>query len=365
MAIASLNHNIFDSVFFFEEEMNRVLNPYEQMLIMPWEIEFVKDMIKFHYKDLLDLSKIEQIRYNFICENDVYVENSQSSVKEKSLMKVYFVRGIPISEEIILNFYPSRFTPILQFPADFPKYGTIIILEDIFNFFFNNKIYVYFNEKGQISPLKDEEEHLFQAQQRVIDTFVEWVEQLAYIFGFAPIGRYRSKPILSFKSTTTNSYMNKISPIYSIYHLCILASLRRYLRAHNPLFGTSEFDDNFIIPLLASDSHSHTAILPIDYSPYWTEPALVLPLIKSLLHILDLLESARFRNLNLTKRYMTLLNEFDNLPEDEIYTDKQGLEEAIQNVKRKGEEDAKKYWKENGFPTSTNNGTKTESGTDN
>lgn len=318
--IESLNRDVFDAVFFFEEEFNKT----DQCKMMYfYEKDLVVDVLKHTFGEDIDLSELK-MRGSSIWRTKKEEKNNLTD----PIFRVWFVSGVYLNEKIIEK-HP-RF--IIHIPSAPTQMGDLIILEDFFKYFFSHKLYIYFDKDCNILPLQPEEEKLFELQNRFIKEFsnlLKFLNDRDGVYFATQLG------YVKFFLVNTPEYIrNSINLNFS--DLLTLASIRRWLRSSfNHLMNNEEFDDNVIVPFVASFLYSRAFYL--DHTIYWNQPSLVKVTSKLVIEMMNVLESAKLRSLDLTRRYLEYSNTIKNLDPSK-YCDIKELEGIIKNVR---EEDSR------------------------
>lgn len=313
--IESLNRDPFDAVFFFEEEFNKT----EQCTMMYfYEKDLIIDVLKYNFGNDIDISNLK-MRGSSIWKS----KKEEKSNNNDPIFRVWFVTGVYLNEEILKK-KPSF---ILYFPTVNARIGDLIILEDFFKYFFGHKLYIYFDQNGNIIPLQQNEECMFELQTNFILDFANLLRSINEI----------DKIYL----TTNCSYIKLIPKKFPGYlSKCIhidfpllitLASIRRWLRLSiTHLMSSQEFDKKVIIPFLASFLHSHAFYLTPTID--WKQPVLVKAVANLVIEMMNILESARLRNLDKTRRHIEFSNSVENL-DPSLYCDVKEMEGIINNVR--------------------------------
>lgn len=315
--IESLNRDLFDAVFFFEEEFNKS----DQCNIMYfYEKDLIMDVLKYQFGDDIDLSNLK-MRGSSIWNTKKEEKNNIND----PIFRVWFVSGVYLNEKLLTNYDNLEF--ILHVPSVNARMGDLIILEDFFKHFFGYKLYIYFDQNGNIIPLQEEEEHLFEIQTNFILEFANLLRNINVMDKL-----YTSTNLSSIKLIPKKfpGYLSK--SIYIDFPLLIaLASIRRWLRLSiTHLMSNKEFDNKVIIPFLASFLHSRSFYL--NHTIDWKQPILVKAVANLVIEMLNILESSKLRKLDLTRRYIEFSNSIENL-DPELYCDVKEMEGIINNVR--------------------------------
>ena len=314
--IESLTKDPFDAVFFFEEELGRI-DQYKNIYF--YEKDLIAEVLKYNFGDDLNIDNLK-MRGTSIWRSKKDEKNNITD----PIFKVWFVGGIYLNEKIIEQ--NPRF--IIHFPSSIGQKGDLIILEDFFKYFFGQKLYVYFDKDGKITPLQNREEILlFEIQTRCIIDFANLLKTLHdkdinYIYSS-----------LSYINLVTKNSPGNISKGVNIDFLTLitLASIRRWLRSSiTHLMSKREFDDKVIVPLVASFLHSQTYYL--DTNIDWKNPILVKAVANLAIEMMNILESSKLRNLDLTRRHIEFVKSIESI-DPASYCNVEELEGIIKNVR--------------------------------
>lgn len=291
--------DLFDSIFFFEEEFDKYTD-FNSLYF--YQKDLVCDVLKFTFGNNIDLT-------NFRMRGDDIFSSKQDEESSKPLFRVWFVSGITLEED----FLKTNPNCIIMFPRLGSKFGDIIILEDFCKCFFINNLYVCFDKDGNLTKFEDDkEELLFNTQMRFVNNFASLFSAIYNLND--PINDMNSLfiNVIDYSSSIKSTF-NKISWInLDLEELLVFSSLRRWIKSTVPhLMGTSEFDDSIIIPFISSymyKMHDQGKNKEEIYTPkrIKTIAEIDLSLIKSL-------ESVKFRNLDLTRRCIEFSNNINSI----------------------------------------------------
>lgn len=313
--IPSINRDVFDAVFFCEEEFGKI-DKYSPVVNSSTK-NLVSDIIKFVINDpSIDLSNM------IMRETDI-----RASKDDTPMMNVYFVKGITFTYEQMLNVVINM-NSIIYFPSIYPNYGIVIILEDIFDAFFKKELYVFYNSDGSITPLKNEvEENMFIAQVRVVDSISDLFRRCFgdAFEGFEFMPLFIANHLVFSYMPSPKDIMNDIR--YNLSDLLALTSIRRYLRPLNPMVTPSEFDRMFMVPFIASlTSYNFTSLI----KSLRDKPKVMLAITNAILYAMNILESSAIRNLDLPRKYIYLIDSFKNV-DQKVFGDAEEMEEILVN----------------------------------
>lgn len=325
--IESLSTNDpFDAVFFFEEEFDKISELND---IYFYHKNLISDVLKYNLGNNIDLSNLKMRM------DDIWKHKTEKELNSSTpLFGVWFVSNVFLNEEI-LNNKPNC---IILFPRTNTKYGDIIILEDFFKWFFRDKLYVYFDKEGNISPLEDKTEKLlFETQLRFITDFVKLFQIIYDKDHISLIDKISNINLTSIKAPINLDDVLSIGFI----DLIVLASLRRWLKSYiTHLMGGSEFDENIMIPFIASYLYERRHFRNLIFMDWievidWKQPRLVKSISRLVLYMMKILESAKFRSLDLTRRYIEFHRSINNIDPNVYTNDIQELGGILDNVRKK------------------------------
>lgn len=320
--IASINRDPFDGVFFFEEEFDKI-SPHLCKVLSHKNL--IINVLRYYYP-ALDFDDIEYIvmRETFIWPSKFEEEKAVTL----PFRKVYFVSNFCPMEKLLKSNIPIK--AVIGFQTCDAELGSVIILEDFLKYFFRGKLYVYFDEDGNILPLDGEhEEKLFDIQMGFISQFVRFFRKFYAKYCY-PCSLSRPNLVIA----NTPGDIGRYAGILEFPELLVLTSLRRWmLQSTNHLMGLSEFDNHFMISFLSSYLHTKLWNSYSGRGMIWTEPKIVTALSSIVLQMMKILESQKLRDLDLTRRYMYFHNELDNMSFGT--KDKEELEGIIKNVREK------------------------------